>query len=108
MAGTVFTTLEAGRPVWGARVTMTDALGRSMVAETNCAGNFFLRPETWRPAYPVTTTVAFGTQTQTMESLIEREASCAACHGKQPSPTSAGAVFLWTGTAPDGVPGGCK
>jgi hypothetical protein len=110
MAGTIYTTIDGSKPVSGARVTMTDARGSSFVAETNCAGNFFVRAETWRPEFPVTTSVSWGTQTMTMESVVHREASCAACHALTTSPTSPGPVFLWGDTPPppDNVTGGCR
>ena len=108
MAGTIFSTIAAPKPVSGALVTMVDATGRTFLSETNCAGNFFVRVETWRPVFPVKTSVKWGTQTMEMESAIHREASCATCHGLTTSPSSAGPVFLWDGTPPENVPGGCK
>lgn len=107
MSGTVFATIDGKKPVSGALVTMTDSKDTSFVAETNCAGNFFVRPETWQPVFPVKTKVTWGAQTLEMESRIHREGSCAACHGLTASPSSAGPVFLWDGTAPDNVTGGC-
>lgn len=108
MAGTVYATLEAKKPVSGARVEMTDASGKTFVVETNCAGNFFVRPETWRPQFPVKTKVSWGTQVMEMESAIHRESSCAACHMKTVSSSSAGAIYLWAeaGQVPENVPGG--
>jgi hypothetical protein len=106
LAGTVFDTLSNGRPVQGARVTVTDATDKTVVVETNCAGNFFIRPETFRPVFPVRTKISFGSHEQTMESLIHRESSCAACHATIASRTSPGPVFLFE-TPPDNVPGGC-
>ncbi|MBL8714771.1 MAG: hypothetical protein JNL79_02180 [Myxococcales bacterium] len=110
MAGTVYATREGKVPVQGARVAMKDATGATFVAETNCAGNFFVRPQTWRPVFPLTTTVTYKEQTQIMESKIHREASCGACHGKVPSPTSAGPIFLFDDVTPvpSDLPGGCK
>lgn len=109
VAGTVFTTRKAPKPVQGARVTMTDANGSVFVAETNCAGNFFVRPKTWAPVFPLKTTVNFKDQTQTMESPIHREGGCGVCHGPTTSPTSAGPIYLWDDVMPPpaGVPGGC-
>jgi len=108
MSGTVYATIDGTQPVSGARVSMTDARGRTFVSETNCAGNFFVRPETWRPEFPVKTKITWGTQTIEMESAIHREGSCAACHEKGLSPSSPGPVFLWDDTPPAGVTGGCQ
>jgi len=110
VAGTVYATREGKVPVQGARVTMKDSTGVTFVAETNCAGNFFVRPQTWRPVFPLTTTVTYKEQTQIMESKVHREASCGACHGKVTSPTSAGPIFLWDDVTPvpTDLPGGCK
>lgn len=110
VAGTVFTTRATPKPVQGARVTLTDANGSVYVAETNCAGNFLVRPKTWSPVFPLKTSVTYKDQTQTMESAVHREASCGACHGLVTSPASAGPVYLWDDITPPptDVGGGCK
>lgn len=110
MSGTVYAKSDAARPVSGARVLMTDATGATFTAETNCAGNFFVRAESWRPTFPVQTTVKWGDRIQVMESAIHREPSCGACHGMTTSPTSAGAIYLWASeeNLPAELTGGCK
>jgi hypothetical protein len=107
VAGTVYTTIDAKYPVPGAQVTVTDSTGATKVVVTNCRGNFYIFAADWRPSFPLRTSIAFGGQTQKMESLIQREASCAACHSKQASPSSAGAVYLWKENAPATIPGAC-
>ncbi|MGZ6095466.1 MAG: hypothetical protein ACXWUG_25730 [Polyangiales bacterium] len=107
-AGTVYTTRDSGQAVQGARVTMTDFNGDTFVAETNCAGNFFVRPDTWKPRFPLMMTVSYGTQEIKMESPVQRETSCAACHAKETSNSSPGPVYLWSDSVPPGVPGGCQ
>jgi hypothetical protein len=106
-AGTVYASIAADHPVQGARVTMTDANGDTFVSETNCAGNFFVRSESWKPRFPLMMAVSYGTQQITMESPVQRETSCATCHALQTSATSPGPVYLWTDAVPPGVAGGC-
>lgn len=111
MSGTIYATADGQKPLSAARVLMTDATGTTFTAETNCAGNFFVRAETWRPTFPVYTTVKWGDQSQPMASPIHREPSCGACHGQTASPSSAGPIFVWGDAGPpppDDLPGGCK
>jgi len=106
-AGTVYATVTADKPVQGARVTLTDADGDTFVAETNCAGNFFVRDDSWKPRFPLTTVISYGAQNQKMESVIQRETSCAGCHALQVSSSSPGPVFLWENNPPADAQGGC-
>lgn len=107
VAGTVYATIDGTKPVRGARVSITDATGRTVEAETNCAGTFYLEPKSFAPAFPIKTTVSFGAQKQTMITSIHREASCAACHQKAISQSSPGPVFLFKDNPPADLPGGC-
>lgn len=108
VAGTVYASIAAAQPVQGARVTMTDANGDAYVSETNCAGNFFVRSESWKPRFPLTMLVSYGTQQIKMEGPVQREASCASCHTPETSNSSPGPVYLWSDTVPPGVAGGCQ
>jgi hypothetical protein len=107
IAGTVFATPDGSKPVDGATVALTDATGATMTARSNCAGNFYIFASDWKPTFPVRTQISFGAQTQTMETLIQREASCSACHMKAASQSSPGAVYLWKEAPPPNIPGGC-
>ncbi|MEM9694183.1 MAG: carboxypeptidase-like regulatory domain-containing protein [Myxococcota bacterium] len=94
VGGTVFATNVDKVPVEGATVTLTDSRGEVRTAVTNCVGNFFIEDATFRPVYPMGVTVDCPlTGPVAMQSLINREGSCAFCHANQPSPTSAGWVY---------------
>ncbi len=108
VAGTVFAAIDGKQPVAGAKVSLTDATGRTVAVETNCAGNFYLEPSAWTPTFPLRASISLGAETQTMTTLIHREASCAACHQPTLSASSPGPVFLFKGAVPAGVPGGCR
>src|SRR2546430_7925326 len=72
----------------------SDVCSSDLTATTNCAGNFWIRPNDFVLAYPVRVTVAAEYTSIDMESRIFREGSCAVCHGDPRSPSSAGHVFL--------------
>jgi hypothetical protein len=80
--------------VANATVIIVDATGSEQRGVTNCAGNFFLRPNGTWPQFPVWTSVQVGDYKVDMESPIYRERSCAGCHFDPAGPRSAGHVFL--------------
>ncbi len=61
---------------------------------TNAAGNFYIEPGTWRPAFPLHVAISFGGYTSTMSTIVGRDGSCATCHTDPASRISAGPVFL--------------
>jgi hypothetical protein len=81
-------------PVGDVTVTILDANHAVFNTVTNCAGNFFIRPEAFTPVYPVWISMRAGTVHRSMESASYREASCAACHSDPRNRTSVGHVYL--------------
>jgi hypothetical protein len=70
---------------------------------TNCVGNFWIRPQDWQPSFPVIVsiggpTLAGGTTTQKMNSHIGREPSCGMCHQVQSYPSQPGAIANYYST----------
>ncbi len=87
--------------VWPVRVTLTDSKRvksdwRKVVLETNCAGNFYVKPQVFDPVYPMWVDVAYGDEGagETMISPIHREGSCGFCHGDPGGARSNGHVFV--------------
>jgi hypothetical protein len=95
MAGTVFADGNSLIPEPGAAVTLVDAVGTTVVATTNAAGNFFLTPAVFAPQYPVhVTSITLGTASATMHSHIGGNGSCASCHVDPAGPDSPGHVYF--------------
>jgi hypothetical protein len=94
LAGTIYR--EKGRrdPIGKVEVLVLDARGRRFSAHSNCAGNFYVRPEEFMPATPFWLTLKLGDQSIDMESPVFREGSCATCHAETLGPRSAGLVFM--------------
>jgi hypothetical protein len=99
-------------PLQFATVVLTDGLGKTwQTAETNSAGNFYVSPTEFTPAYPVQVIVCTqeedvclpstpdGPHKVTMKSLVGRNGSCAGCHTGSPGPSSPGRAYV----PPDGV-----
>ncbi len=100
VGGTIFATPNRKLPVDKVTVTLTDALGDSRSATTNCIGNFFIKKEDWDPAFPLKAEVVYGVpgtdqlKAVTMESRISRDGSCAGCHVGTRNQGSPGWVWL--------------
>lgn len=103
VAGTVYFEKGSDKAAAGAEVVLLDDKGRKHTARTNCAGNFFVRPGSFTPHYPLWATLRVGDFTRDMESAIFREASCAGCHSTPAAPHSAGPVFVTDDPAGDNV-----
>lgn len=84
VSGTIFSGPNDLTGVNGAEVQMTDSVGTTYIATTNCVGNFFVQPSEWNPKFPILVRVKKGTTALTMESPIGREGSCNACHLAHP------------------------
>lgn len=97
LGGTIFADLNSFNPAANVEVIMTDSLGRSRTAVTNCIGNFYVTAEDWEPQFPVAVEIRYPTfaadgtpltdtagaplrKVKTMGSVVSREGSCAACH----------------------------
>lgn len=94
VAGTVYRLADADEPASGVVVSLIDARGAEHRAATNCAGNFFVRPGDYSPEFPLWIAIERGEWRQVMDSPVNGDGSCAACHAGDPGPASAGRVFL--------------
>jgi hypothetical protein len=94
VAGTVYLDPLTSTPVDNVAVTTIDAKGRSFTVTTNCAGNFFVRPQEFTPTFPIWLEMQGGTTYRSMESASYREGSCAGCHVDPAGPSSPGHVYL--------------
>ncbi|HVY47825.1 MAG TPA: hypothetical protein VHB21_18180 [Minicystis sp.] len=105
--GTVYQTEQDKTPMVGATVLLTDSSGAKQIAETNCAGNFFVEAVDFAPVFPVHVQVEFEAAVATMRSHIGVQGSCAACHvGKD---TGAGVDHVYLAQGPMTFPpSGCK
>ena len=88
-------TLEGGDAVApGVEVELVDALGATHRVATNCAGNFYVEPGDFDPAFPVWVALELDGDRVEMSSPIGRDGSCATCHEAETSRRSAGRVFV--------------
>jgi hypothetical protein len=94
VAGTIFVKQNDPTPAPNVAVTLTSANGASHVAMTNEAGNFYVEPSTFTPAYPMSVLISSGSTFVRMSTLIGRDASCAGCHQDPAGPSSPGQVFV--------------
>jgi hypothetical protein len=94
IAGTVYVDPNSDKVVGGVDVIVIDSAGRVFTSKTNCAGNFYITPNQFRPRYPIWIDMRAGTVHRSMESPSYREGSCAACHWEPRGPSSAGRVYL--------------
>lgn len=99
-AGTVYQdSSDKAVPLPDAKVSLLDASGKKYETGTNCAGNFFVMKNDYKPLYPVWVTVYFGIVGgepfgKEMSSPIYREGSCAGCHSDPPGTEAAGHVYF--------------
>jgi hypothetical protein len=81
-----------------AAVSIVDSLGANPVIQTNCVGNFFIKPEDWPggggPAFPIKVTVFKDQGNQVMSSPIDRAGSCAQCHFDPANYNAVGHVWM--------------
>ncbi|TKC99011.1 carboxypeptidase regulatory-like domain-containing protein [Polyangium fumosum] len=94
VAGTIYERADATKPIPDVLVHLVDARGTAYVTATNCAGNFFVRPGDFTPEYPMRVAIERDGFRQEMESPVNVDGSCASCHTNDPSPRSAGRVYL--------------
>lgn len=95
VAGTVYVTADAPLPAPGVVVELVDADKRTFRAATNCAGNFFIEPADFAPRYPVFVALEAANLRVEMDTPVQRDGSCAACHGERSSRSSVGRVYLF-------------
>ena len=94
LAGTVYVDAASPTPIEDVNVRVVDSQNRKFVAQTNCAGNFFVTPKQFAPDFPIWIGLDRGDIFRDMDTPVYREASCAGCHSDPESLSSAGHVFL--------------
>jgi hypothetical protein len=94
VAGTISLRMDGAEPAASALVHLADGLGKTYRVATNCAGNFFVRPGDYEPAWPLWVRVEREGWTQEMESPVNGDGSCANCHAPTPGPGSAGPIYV--------------
>jgi hypothetical protein len=94
LAGTVYLERDTSKPAGQVAVLVVDASSAKFESITNCAGNFFVRPEQYPLQYPIWIGLRAGTVRREMDSAVYREGSCAGCHGDPVGSSSPGHVFL--------------
>ncbi len=84
LAGTVFYGPDRLQGVPGAYVSIKDASSNEQCYVTNCAGNFFVRPEQFsKLTFPLLVATHKGNRTRAMGGHIGREPTCGGCHKNQ-------------------------
>lgn len=94
LAGTVFVDPTSQTPIEDVNVRVVDSQNRRFVVRTNCAGNFFIKPEEFDPDFPIWLGLDRGAIFRDMDTPVYRERSCAGCHSNPKSLSSAGHIFL--------------
>lgn len=103
VAGTVFNDPVDLGGADGVIVSLTDNNGIPYMATTNTAGNFYVTPDQWSPAFPLKVIIIGANTERIMQSEIGRDGACASCHVNPAGPSSPGVVCLTTvdgGTPP--------
>lgn len=95
VAGTIHLDVESDKPAVSALVRLSDGLGHEHRVATNCAGNFFVRPGDFDPAWPLWARIEYDGWIQEMESPINADGSCGSCHAPSTHPQSAGPVYVY-------------
>jgi hypothetical protein len=98
VAGTIYVDATDLEPAAGATVHVVGVHGAESSATTNAAGNFYLTPREYTPAYPMKVDVSYGAIVVKMTSNVGRDGSCAGCHTDPAGTMSPGHVYI----PPDG------
>jgi hypothetical protein len=80
LAGTVFAQPAKQIGVDNVEIRLTDSDNSKHTVQTNCVGNFFVRPSEWQPKFPILVEIFKNNVRRRMTSPIGREADCAGCH----------------------------
>jgi hypothetical protein len=93
-AGTVYSSDASETPVPNALVRVADADGRGYEVTTNCAGNFWAPADDFTLTFPANGAVTTPGAARVMLTHTNRAGSCSDCHGKEPSPTTPGRLWV--------------
>jgi hypothetical protein len=94
LGGTVYLDAMSNTPVGNVDVEILDVKGNFFTTTTNCAGNFYVRPDEFTPAFPIWLGLRAGMVYRSMDTASYREGSCATCHYEPRGASSAGHVYL--------------
>jgi hypothetical protein len=94
VAGTVYRDPKTKVPVADVVVLLIDAEGTKFTVNTNCVGNFYVKPNEFSMRPPMWTSVQLGDVPFKMESPFHREVSCAVCHFDPEGSDTAGHLFV--------------
>lgn len=90
---------EKPLPVKGVKVKLIDSFGEKFESYTNCAGNFYVEADKWKPAFPLRAEIEYpvpgdleSTKRVVMSTRISRDGSCAGCHFGPPNQGTPGYV----------------
>jgi hypothetical protein len=93
VAGTVFANPSPDTtPASDVQVVLTDSNNAKFTATTNAAGNFYVTPTQFAPAYPMRVELNVGSTRVCMFTHVGRDGSCAGCHTDPLGPRSPGHV----------------
>lgn len=94
LAGTIYRTKDSALGEAGVKVRLIDFTGLQHESVTNEAGNFYVSPDDFQPAWPVWVRIERGEREQEMISAIVRDGSCASCHQGKGDPSHVAQVQL--------------
>lgn len=94
LAGTVYLDTSSNQAAPNVNVYILDSANNVYTTTTNCAGNFYVLPTEYAPAFPFWVTLKGGNVRRDMDSPVYRDGSCAGCHVGAPGPTTPGHVNL--------------
>lgn len=94
VGGTLYGVRGDKTPLANAELTFTDVNGKTAIATSNAAGNFWIPSAQFTLTFPLHVAVRYGTLEATMTSIIGRDGSCASCHVDPPSRISPGPVYM--------------
>ena len=94
LAGTLYQRQSKSDPLHDARVDFIDSVGDEYSVVSNCAGNFWVGAENYRPVWPVWVKVEYQGDSVEMTSAVFRDGSCGSCHGDPASPSQVGYVYF--------------
>jgi len=94
IAGTVFLEPTGTKPVNRATIELHGADGSTFKFTSNAAGNFYVEPAGYSPAFPLEVKVSYQGEVTTMQSLVGRDGACAGCHSDPAGADSPGHVYV--------------
>lgn len=119
VGGTVFAGLDSFKPVENVEVVLTDSIGETRTAVTNCIGNFYITKDSWNAQFPLAVEIRYPAgydaegkpmtdakgaivqKVKAMGSVISRDGSCAHCHtlfGRSPTVDANGNILFYNST----------